>query len=146
MKQSELHCIQLINIVNGNIKEVRILLDDELPHAGLKDLEQRLDRVGIEPDYSLGVLAFFLDLVENLGGKYHVILGKPDVIKAQGVNNIHEIEKHRVLIEVILLVVGLVVRDVPLVDNTLFGIFCRDVFRKFLVHTHKFHMLLQVVL
>ena len=146
MKESEFHSIQLINIVNCNIKEIGVLLDDELPHTGLKDLEQGLDRIWIETDGSLGVFAFLLDLVKNLWRKHHVILGKPDLVETQGVYDVHEIEEHGVLIEVILLVVGLVIRDVPLVDDTLLGILGWDVFRKFLVNAHKFHMLLQVVL
>ena len=105
MKESEFHGIQLFNIVHGNVKEIGVFLDDELPHARLEDLEKRLDRIGIEPDDRLGVLAFLLDLIENLGCEHHVILSKPDVVKVQGVNNVHEIEKHRVLVVIILLVV-----------------------------------------
>lgn len=134
------------NGVHWNLEEVAILLDDELPRAWFDNFKELLNGVWVKCNRCILVFgATALNMVKNLRRHLHIILEKPNLIQTKGLDDVHGVEEHRVLVVVVLLIELFILWNLPFIMDTFLGEALGDELRKLLIYAHNADVFLDII-
>ncbi|ABT16089.1 hypothetical protein FR483_n804R [Paramecium bursaria Chlorella virus FR483] len=84
-------------------------------------------------------------MVKNLRRHLHVILEKPNLIQTKGLNDVHGVEEHRVLIVVVFLIELFILWNLPFILDTFLGEALGDELGKLLIYAHEADVFLDII-